>query len=240
MKQNNNAFWAFVGLVVAVVAVGIVIKYRVEAPTQSASLAPAVMLNASDSSAAGGDTNSSGDGLGIAGPSAQPSADVGETVTNAAGGYSFAVPSTWYVEKNDVSGVVVYPDYDPSGSVSPDCKIEVSKLDGTIPNNSTTSGELPISALNSFVTSDLHADPTVDISEMSRLDTRVGGAPAVRWEGNINDAATTLVYVLSRGSVFEIVPSDLDAEAAAANDESGYSDCNLMLAAVLESMQFGK
>src|SRR5438270_705620 len=48
-----------------------------------------------------------------------------QIVQSATGDYSFALPSTWYLERNDTSGVTIYPDYDPAGSAQPDCKIEI-------------------------------------------------------------------------------------------------------------------
>lgn len=126
-----------------------------------------------------------------------------EIIRSESGEYSFRLPSGWYLERNDASGVTVYPDYDPRALR---CKIEVSALDGGV------------SDLDAWITSRLAADPTGDNVEFSRIPKHVGGRPAIEWRGAMNGVTTTLDYVSAGQKVFEIAPSALGETDTVDND----------------------
>jgi len=154
-------------------------------------------------------------------------------ISNTPEGYSFTMPSNWYLEKNGNGTLIVYPDYDPStasSSSSPDCKIEVSTLSG--PGGSE---KITPEALNSWITQYLHADPTAIVSEISRKNFEIGSAQAVEWNGVLNSVTTTLAYIpaggAARGKIIEVAPSSL----LDASDADG--DCNLDFHAFLANLQ---
>lgn len=151
-----------------------------------------------------------------------------ETVKNNTGGYSFTMPTNWYLENNTGEGVTVYPDYDPKSGDAPTCKIEVSSFGSAAIGSSAGS-------LNDWITRHLHADPTADISESSRTDLNVGGSSAIEWQGSLNGVTTTLVYVSTpTGDLLEFAPSTL-----ATPDDPDADDCGLALQAMLSNIQFG-
>jgi hypothetical protein len=147
-----------------------------------------------------------------------------ETVTSQSGDYSFALIPGWYLERNDGSGSIIYPNYDPSGTAQPVCKIEVSQI-----------GSVDGSNLDGFVTSYLAADPTAQNIQISRNALTVSDQPAVEWHGSMNGETSTLVYVSAHGKVFEIAPSALN-DASNINDDA----CATTLNAFLSTMNFDK
>jgi hypothetical protein len=161
-------------------------------------------------------------------PPADGSGSGDEIVENSTAGYYFSMPSNWYVEKNAGAGIAIYPDYDPSdASSSPaECKIEIAGF----------SGAGGVTDLNSWVTGELHADPTADISEDAQTNLEIGSSSAIEWQGTMNGVSTTLVYVLSGGNVFEIAPSTLSS-GDGSGDDAG--DCNLELQALVTNLHFG-
>ncbi len=145
-----------------------------------------------------------------------------EIVTDQTAGYSFTMPTNWYLEPNAGAGVTVYPDYDPASGEQAACKIEISEIDGDGASN-----------LNTWITSYLHADPTADISEGSRANITVGTTTAIEWQGTLNGVSTTLVYAAASNGkdVLEFAPSTL-----AADDAAGGDDCTIELQALLANL----
>lgn len=145
-----------------------------------------------------------------------------EIVQNETDHYTVAVPDSWYIEKSAGAGLAVYPNYDPASGLAPECKIEVFSFASA----STTD-------LNAWLTNDLHADPTADISEISRTNLNIGSSSGLEWRGSFNGVMTTLVYVLAGGKVFEIAPSTLSDASDADNDF-----CDPALQEFLSNLQF--
>jgi hypothetical protein len=119
------------------------------------------------------------------------------------------ISSRWYVEK-DGSGFTVYPNYNPTGIPAsvPVCKIAISKFPG-----------IPGGNLGDWITQNLHADPTMDVTENSRKPIMVDGRSGIEWRGVLNGTAAELVYVTAaNGEIFEIVPSMLSASAGGTGD----------------------
>jgi hypothetical protein len=146
-----------------------------------------------------------------------------QMVLNNAAHYRVAVPVSWYVEKNGVAGVTLYPDYDPKATstslaaAAPSCKIEISALS----NKSNL-------ALGDWLSAYLRQDPTEDVTETSQspLDFgQVSGGDVITWAGALNGVSTTLTYVLGDGLVYEFAPSGI----------SGIGDCHDSLAIVLKN-----
>jgi len=136
---------------------------------------------------------------------------------NKTAGYAIAIPKNWYLERSAGSGVTVYP--------KADCKIEISKLANPDQKN-----------LADWLTKYLHADPTADVSEISRATTTVGGAPAIIWIGALNGVSSTLAYVAADGSVIEIAPSIIAASGSAPSN----IDCGSAFQTILHNFQFAK
>lgn len=181
-----------------------------------------------DSMTAGG-TRQVGDDASDLSPDAasvSPLPDGDQVVTNAAGGYSFSVPANWYVEKNTGTDLTIYPDYDPKSGTPPECKIETSNL-------VRDAGDL-----NAWITKYLHADPTAEVSEISRSPIKVGGSSAIEWRGVLNGVTTTLVYVAMPDGILELAPSTLASPSSSAND-ADTDDCDLALQALMANLNFG-
>lgn len=238
MTKNKKWFWVgFCAVLFVGFAVAVVLKDKSGADDggmSAASLAP----NAPDDSGgvdAADTISSSSDDL-----SMLPSSDDGavgnadgdansdggdKTVENKAGGYSFTIPPNWYVEEDSTAKATIYPDYDPSAAATApaQCKIEIS----------TFAAASPSAGLDSWITSNLHADPTVDVSEILRTPISIGGVAGIEWQGTLNGIETTLGYVLVNGTIFEIAPSTLSSAGDATND-----DCDLVFQALLSKLNF--
>lgn len=145
-------------------------------------------------------------------------------INDKTGGYSFMLSTGWYLEKKEGSGIAVYPDYDPKGTIPPKCKIEISVF-----KNITTKD------MNDWVTGHVHEDPTVKVIETLRSALSVTGAPfAFYWKGSMDGIMTTIAYVSAEGNVYEIVPSVLDIQKA-----DGNTACNDGFKSFLNSINFG-
>lgn len=151
-----------------------------------------------------------------------------ELVTNVTARYEAIVPATWYLEKKDGSGITLYPDYDPAKKILPACKMEISVLQN--PTNAD---------LDDWLTDYLHADPTADVVESSRMPSTVSGHPAVTWTGSLNGISTTLAYVSREdGSLYEIAPSAI--ENVASQDipqNSGAAQCSAAFQSLMSSFR---
>jgi hypothetical protein len=172
-------------------------------------------------------------------PSDDGGASDDEVVTDQTDGYSFTMPTDWYLEPNAGAGVTVYPDYDPTSGDEAACKIEISELATGGTDAAGGSGAVTDeSSLNAWITSYLHADPTADISEYSRTDITIGAGDstttAIEWQGALNGVSTTLVYAVAPASdgngssganILEFAPSTLVAEDG--------DDCTIELQALL-------
>jgi hypothetical protein len=78
--------------------------------------------------------------------------------------------------------------------------------------------------LDDWLTDYLHADPTADVVESSRMPSTVSGHPAVTWVGALNGVSTTLAYVSREdGLLYEIAPSVIQNVAAASGIVAGAS-----------------
>ena len=215
MKNKNKFITGFVLLagVVAVFGAAVVLRSRVEAPGMpeaSDRLAPAGAFSLDEASIATQNANDD------------------QVVQNASDGYSFAMPASWYLEKNDGSGTTVYPDYDPAGGVAPECKMEISSFPAaTAPGAGGRAADL-----NNWLTDHLHADPTVDVLEISRTNVKLGTSSALEWRGSLNGVTTTLVYAFANGKILEIAPSSLDPASDLDAD-----DCDLMLQAFMANLR---
>ena len=150
----------------------------------------------------------------------------GQTVENGTKDFSFLLPSTWYLERNDASGATIYPDYSESGNSEPTCKIEISSV-GSLAANASQAD------LNDWVGQYIHKDSMSDILEISRSAPDISGAVAVEWRGIMNGATTTLVYAASQGKIFEIAPSTMISGSEADNE-----DCLPALKEFLPTLQF--
>lgn len=151
-----------------------------------------------------------------------------EIVTDQTAGYSFSMPTNWYLEPNAGAGVTVYPDYDPTSGDQAACKIEISSLaadPGAVANEA---------GLSTWVTAQLHADPTADIAETARTDITIGTSTAIEWQGELNGVSTTLVYVptVDGKNILEFAPSTLAADDSA----DGGDDCTIELQALLANL----
>jgi hypothetical protein len=134
-------------------------------------------------------------------------------IANATARYGLIVPTTWYLEKKAGGGITLYPDYDPAKKIPPACKMEISALQN--PGNAD---------LDDWLTDYLHADPTADVVESSRMPSTVSGHPAVTWVGALNGVSTTLAYVSREdGLLYEIAPSVIQNVAAASGIVAGAS-----------------
>jgi hypothetical protein len=227
MEKINYRFlgW-FIGVAVVVFTVGVVLRgVDVVAPGRTGGGASGFVSGSSGKVIQGGATDDI---------SVVAAGNGDEVVVNTTAGYYVTVPSDWYVEKSVGSGLTVYPDYDPERGELPDCKLEVS-LDSRGSGNKED--------LNAWVTRRLHADPTTDMSEISRVSSVVGFEPtssAVEWRGDLNGVTTTLVYAAmpddGRGgdtNVLEIAPSALSGAGL------GSGDCDLDMQALVASLRFG-
>jgi hypothetical protein len=155
-----------------------------------------------------------------------------EVVTDQTAGYSFTMPTNWYLEPNAGAGVTVYPNYDPNkaGGDEAACKIEISEIAGDGSNGNSN--------LNSWITTYLHADPTADVSENSRTNITIGvegdTTTAIEWQGALNGVSTTLVYTPAPdgSDVLEFAPSTLAEDNAVGGD-----DCSIELQALLANLK---
>jgi hypothetical protein len=164
-----------------------------------------------------------------------------EVVTDQTDGYSFTMPTNWYLEPNAGAGVTIYPDYDPGASDDQaSCKIEIAELAGDGSNGASAATDL-----NDWITAQLHADPTADVTETARTTIRVGlgsgdnTSTAIEWQGALNGVSTTLVYALAPdgSGVLEFAPSTLaDDDASEAGDGSATDDCTIELQALLANL----
>lgn len=137
-------------------------------------------------------------------------------------GFSFEVPTSWYIEKNGKDSVTLYPDYSPASSDSASayassgiphgaiCKIEVSEF----PYFSGTNA-------SDWISAKLGADPSIAVTEQSSADIRVNGGTGVEWNGTIDGVLTTLVYAFSNRHAFEIAPSVVNETAT----DDGNAQC---------------
>ncbi|MGB7957850.1 MAG: hypothetical protein WCF77_03370 [Minisyncoccia bacterium] len=141
-------------------------------------------------------------------------------IENRTAGYVIAVPQDWYLEKSAGSGLSVYPDYDATGKVPPDCKIEISVLAN--PDREDPAG---------WLTGYFHEDPTADVSEIARTTTTVDGAPGIIWKGVLNDVPATLAYIATGTKVYEIAPETI---------AGAEGDCQNAFKSVLETFHFTK
>jgi len=134
--------------------------------------------------------------------------DGNHLINDRTGGYSFILPISWFFEKKDGSGIAVYPDYDPRNNVTPKCKIEISVFKN-----------IAATKMNDWVTSHIHEDPTIVVSETFRNVFSVPGATsAFDWNGTMDGIVTTIAYISANGNIYEIVPSVLDIKKADGND----------------------
>jgi hypothetical protein len=122
----------------------------------------------------------------------------GKVVTSDDRHYSFFLPATWYLERNNAQGITMYPEYMPNAHAVPLCKIEVS----TVAALSMTAA-----SLHDWLSGYLHADPTAEVTEFAQASTTIAGVPAISWRGVWNGATTTLVYIATHDSVLEVAPS---------------------------------
>lgn len=147
-----------------------------------------------------------------------------QIVDDKTGNYHFAMPTSWYLEKNAGLGLTIYPDYSPASSSSPTCKIEISRF----PVASGTD-------LNDWLTKYFAADPTADITQTSLSQIAIQGAKtALEWRGTMNSATTTLVYAQGVDEILEIAPSSLSQASDADND-----DCDDALQQFLLNLTLG-
>jgi hypothetical protein len=145
-------------------------------------------------------------------------------VNDKTSGYSFILPGSWYFEKKEGSGIALYPDYDPKGSVAPKCKIEISVFKN-----------IAATDMNDWVTSHIHEDPTVAVAETLREALSVSGATfAFEWKGTIDGIATAVAYISAEGNIYEIAPSVLDMRKADSN-----TVCDAGLQSFLSGISFG-
>jgi hypothetical protein len=167
-------------------------------------------------------------GVGLRGREISPPGEAGagtstsddKTLANASETYSMVVPKNWYTEESGTE-MSIYPDYDPADASSspPTCKIEISSF---VTSHGTN--------LDTWLTNDLHADPTASIAEISRAPIVVGphAISGIEWRGVLNGVTTTLVYAEGPNDIFEIAPSTLSEARDADND-----DCSLDLQALV-------
>jgi hypothetical protein len=141
------------------------------------------------------------------------------------GGYSFILPTGWYFEKKEGSGISIYPDYDPNNTVASKCKIEISVFK-----------DIVVVDMNDWMTNHIHEDPTVAITETRREPLSMSGAEfAFEWKGTMDGIATTVAYVSAEGNVYEIVPSVLDIQKA-----DGNAVCDAGFQSFLKGLSFKK
>jgi hypothetical protein len=149
----------------------------------------------------------------------------GRIVNDKTGGYSFVLPSRWYLEKKEGSGIAVYPDYVPNGNTPPKCKIEISVF-----------RNIPAAGMNDWATSHLREDPTITVAEKSRAAFSAPGAQsAFEWQGTIDDIATALAYIAANGNVYEVAPSAFDIASA-----DGNTACDGPFRSFLSTINFEK
>ena len=90
--------------------------------------------------------------------------------------------------------------------------------------------------MDGWITSHLHEDPTVVVSELSRTAIKISGASSVfEWKGLFDEITTTLVYAFAEGNVYEIAPSALNMEKA----DDGAA-CNDVLESFLTNLRFSQ
>jgi hypothetical protein len=172
----------------------------------------------------GQNTPTSVSSSGSDGSLASSTSQTGKIITNSFGGFSFAMPEGWYLENNASGNVVVYPDYDPSGTTAPTCKIEIS--DFAVVKNTD---------LSDWLSQYFKADPTADISQASLSQITVGSVSGLEWRGVMNGATTTLVYAEKDRKIIEIAPSSLSSGSDTDND-----DCAPALQDLLLNFTFSK
>lgn len=202
--EKHNRYFVFVGIFIVMIATGIFLfamvrQQRIGTQAPNAALHPDTLISAA---------LSNGDHL----------------VHDETGGYSFVLPSSWYLEKNEGSGVTVYPGYHPDAGSSPECKIEVSVFK-----------DVATADMTRWVADHLREDPTVAITEMSSQGVSVIGAQAAfEWTGTMDGIATTLAYVSAEGNIYEIAPSALDIQKA-----DGNAVCDTVFAYFMDGIRFG-
>lgn len=160
-----------------------------------------------------------------------------EVVTDQTAGYSFTMPTNWYLEPDAGAGVTVYPDYDPTSGDEAACKIEISELAAGGTSVATEAD------LSTWITTQLHSDPTAGVAENSRTDMQIGSgdstSSAIEWQGELNGVSTTLVYVPAAdgAGVLEFAPSTLAEDDASETADGGATDdCTIELQALLANL----
>ena len=140
-------------------------------------------------------------------------------VRNESAGYRITVPTTWRLERSKGSGLTLYP-----GPIAdapfPSCKIEISAF----VNASSTD-------ISSWLQTYSRRDPTVDVVESSRETAFVHGAASIVWHGAMDGVSTTLAYIATGTTVYEIAPS---AIVGAGDDPSLHDQCKSAFLTVLK------
>lgn len=114
-------------------------------------------------------------------------------IENRTGGYALAVPSDWRLENSSGSGLAVYV----AGHVMEGvCKIEIAELQNPYRQD-----------LSMWLEGYLRADPTTEVTELSRDEIVIAGSRAIIWAGALNGVSSTLAYIATGTSVYEVAPS---------------------------------
>ena len=116
------------------------------------------------------------------------------------GTYALFVPQDWRVEKDSAVHFAIYPDAAGAMSTKLGCKIEISEFAVGLDIN-----------LDDWVTKNLHADRTLEVTEYSRAPIAIASTTGILWRGVWNGIATTAAYaryggVNLPGHILEIVP----------------------------------
>jgi hypothetical protein len=163
------------------------------------------------------------------GADAQPDADVSpddfasgtataavpmQTLSND--GYALRVPASWNIERTATGTIAVHPD---AASPVAACKIEISAFP-------FTAGTY----VADWIGHRIGADPSLSVAERSSEDVSVKGGTGVKWIGTIDDVPTTLVYLFSGSTAYEIAPSVIGGDA------NGNARCGDMLGTLLSGI----
>jgi hypothetical protein len=137
-------------------------------------------------------------------------------------GYQANIPDSWYAETTTSSSVSFYPDYSPSASSSPHCKIALS----VFPYASGTE------EISHWISDRVGIDPTVSVIERSSESIPVGSSSGIRWSGTIDDNSVELVYAFNDSHAYEVAPSIMDKEGGP------FSSCDDALGIFLSNFIF--